>query len=84
MEQKFFNIFYETKYIGKLLLNNKSKISDLYEYLSNMNALSTNLTADSIELLVIIPGINKNNSLWQQIKNIDEIKIIFNMIVYYD
>ena len=49
-----------------------------------MNALSTNLTADSIELLVIIPGINKYNNLWQQIKNIDEIKIIFNMIVYYD
>ena len=84
MESKYFNIFYETKYIGKLLLNNNSKISDLYEYLSNMNALSTNLTADSIELLVIIPGINKKNNLWEQIKNIDDIKIIFNMIVYYD
>jgi hypothetical protein len=84
MESKYFNIFYETKYIGKLLLNNNSKISDLYEYLSNMNALSTNLTADSIELLVIIPGINKKNNLWEQIKNKDDIKIIFNMIVYYD
>ena len=84
MESKYFNIFYETKYIGKLLLNNNSKISDLYEYLSNMNALSTNLTADSIELLVIIPGINKKNNLWEQIKYIDDIKIIFNMIVYYD
>jgi hypothetical protein len=84
MESKYFNIFYETKYIGKLLLNNNSKISDLYEYLSNMNALSTNLTADSIELLVIIPSINKKNNLWEQIKNIDDIKIIFNMIVYYD
>jgi len=84
MESKYFNIFYETKYIGKLLLNNNSKISDLYEYLSNMNALTTNLTADSIELLVIIPGINKKNNLWEQIKNIYDIKIIFNMIVYYD
>jgi hypothetical protein len=84
MEQKYLNIYYETKYIGKLLLNINSKISDLYEYLSNMNALSTNLTADSIELLVIIPGINKKNDLWQQIKDKNDIKIIFNMIVYYD
>jgi len=84
MESKYFNIFYETKYIGKLLLNNNSKISDLYEYLSNMNALSDNLSANSIELLVVTPGINKRINLWQQIKNIDDIKIIFNMIVYYD
>ncbi len=84
MDSKYFNIFYETKYIGKLSLNNNSNISDLYEYLSNMNALSTNLSPDSIELLVIIPGINKKNNLWEQIKNIDDIKIIFNMIVYYD
>ena len=84
MEQKYFNIYYETKYLGKLLLNNNSKISDLYEYLSNINALSDNLSADSIELLVATPGINKKINLWQQIKNIDDIKIIFNMIVYYD
>lgn len=84
MEQKYFNIYYETKYLGKLLLNNNSKISDLYEYLSNINALSDNLSANSIELLVVIPGINKKINLWQQIKNIDDIKIIFNMIIYYD
>jgi hypothetical protein len=84
MESKYFNIFYETKFIGKLLLNNNSKISDLYEYLSNMNALSDNLSANSIELLVATPGINKKINLWQQIKNIDDIKIIFNMIIYYD
>ena len=84
MESKYFNIYYETKYLGKLLLNNNSKISDLYEYLSNMNALSDNLSANSIELLVATPGINKKINLWQQIKNIDDIKIIFNMIIYYD
>ncbi len=84
MESKYFNIYYETKYLGKLLLNNNSKISDLYEYLSNINALSDNLSANSIELLVATPGINKKINLWQQIKNIDDIKIIFNMIIYYD
>ena len=84
MNEKYFNIFYESKFIGKLLLNNNSKINEIYEYLSSMNALTTNLSADSIELLIAIPGVNKKNSLWEQIKNISDIKIIFNMIVYYD
>jgi hypothetical protein len=84
MNEKYFNIFYESKFIGKLLLNNNSKINEIYEYLSNMNALTTYLSADAIELLVVIPGINKKNTLWEQIKNINDIKIIFNMIVYYD
>ena len=84
MNEKYFNIFYESKYVGKLLLNNNSKINEIYEYLSSMNALTTNLSANSIELLIVIPGINKKNNLWEQIKNINDIKIIFNMIVYYD
>lgn len=84
MEQKYFYIYYETKYVGKLLLNNNSKINDVYEYLSSVNALSTNLSAGSIELLVIIPGIDKKINLWQQIKDKTDIKIVFNMIVYYD
>jgi hypothetical protein len=84
MNEKYFNIFYESKFIGKLILNNNSKINEIYEYLSSMNALTTYLSADAIELLIAIPGINKKNNLWEQIKNINDIKIIFNMIVYYD
>jgi hypothetical protein len=37
MNEKYFNIFYESKYVGKLLLNNNSKINEIYEYLSSMN-----------------------------------------------
>jgi hypothetical protein len=84
MNEKYLNIYYESKFVGKLLLNNNSKINNIYEYLSSVNALSTNLSADSIELLVIIPGINKKNNLWEQIQDKNDIKIIFNMIVYYD
>ena len=84
MNEKYFNIYYETKFVGKLLLNINSNINNIYEYLSSVNALSTNLSADSIELLVIIPGINKKNNLWKQIQDKNDIKIIFNMIVYYD
>jgi hypothetical protein len=84
MNEKYFNIYYETKFLGKLLLNNNSKINDIYEYLSSVNALITNLSAESIELLVIIPGINKNNNLWEQIQNKNDINVIFNMIIYYD
>jgi hypothetical protein len=84
MNEKYFNIYYETKFVGKLLLNNNSKINVIYEYLSSVNALSTNLSPDSIELLVIIPGINKKYNLWEQIQDKNDIKIIFNMIVYYD
>jgi hypothetical protein len=84
MNEKYFNIYYETKLVGKLLLNNNSKINDVYEYLSSVNALTTNLSANSIELLVIIPGINKKNNLWEQIHDKNDIKIIFNMIVYHD
>jgi hypothetical protein len=84
MNKKYFNIYYEMKFIGKLLLNINSNINEIYEYLSSVNALTTNLSADSIELLVIIPGINKKNNLWEQIQDKNDIKVIFNMIIYHD
>ncbi len=81
-KKKNFNIFYENDNLGYIELSEISTIIDLYKFLQSTNHFC-NLCLESIAYIITIKDINRYKNLWNQIKEKDSIKVVFN-IGYHD
>ena len=77
MPEKNFNVYYENLLLGKLLLNDKSNIFDIYNFLKNDKNFNY-LSIQSIAYVVSFININRYTNLWEQIKDTYTIKLVFN------
>jgi len=82
LKKKNFNIFYENVNLGYVELSEFSTSYDLYKFLQ-ITKHFCNLSLESIAYIITIKDISRCKNLWEQIKNKDHIKIIFN-IGYHD
>ena len=78
MAEKYFTVYYENICLGKLLLNDKSNIFDIYNFLKNDKNFN-NLSIESIAYVVSFIKINRYTNLWNQIKDTHTIKLVFNI-----